>query len=160
VVGLCCSSLETHCLRIGPAGSGSTKALFVHIKSKQVVPISLIHPPTMRLTLATSALLAFPTVSSSEFQNHEVITKRAKSAGQLRMLKNTLFYKNRYAAQRGNPAGNASNRQAFSMPRHTGVLKTRTRRRTAVLYKLAPIATPLPPSSTWIPAFFSVELRI
>jgi hypothetical protein len=82
----------------------------------------------MRLTLATSALLAFPTVSSSEFQNHEVITKRAKSAGQLRMLKNTLFYnKNRYAAQRGNPAGNASNRQAFSMPRHTGVLKNKNK---------------------------------
>jgi hypothetical protein len=92
-----------------------TKALsFVHIKSQKVIANKFLDP-TMRLTLATSALLALPTVSSSDLllaqhKNHEeVITKRPKSAGQIRMLKNTLY------SHRGSRE-NFSNRQAFSMP--------------------------------------------
>jgi hypothetical protein len=92
----------------------------------------------MRLSLATSALLTLPIVSSEELlahhqQDHEVTTQRVKpAAGQRRMLKNTLY--NSYATQRGYPPKNS-----LSMPRlgqtdsgienkNTGVLKNKNKK--------------------------------
>ena len=92
----------------------------------------------MRLTLATSTLLALPAVSSSEIllaQNHEeVITKRANSAGagqRHRVLKNML-----HAVQRGYPKDSSSNPQVVSISRqgktdlfeNTGVLTNKNHR--------------------------------
>ena len=87
----------------------------------------------MRLTLATSALLALPAVSSEfllaqQDAHEEVITRRAKSGpGQRRMLKNMLS-----AAQRDSSSPHAAAMPHLGKPElffeNTGVLKNKKHR--------------------------------